>query len=324
VRKGQSGQGLLAISIVLTQRSVLEAHWAKHSPLRVAGKVGTDTPIGRNVELGGLVAIVDWATRSVVAQIEVPCASGMAVSVDHLYVASMRANYITVIDRKLQTVGRVTHRLINDPHSVVLSSQRLLVTSSGVDGILDLDLAGKLWWSWLSFEHQYTRDQFGEVVDRSRSADHRRSDYPTLHQATHVNSAIPHGENAVLATLFHQGEVVEIDRASGQSAVLDSGLTQPHSLRATSAGFSVADTGVGRAILYDSRFRRRALVPLRTNWLADAIHDESSGNWFLLDGQRCRLVEVDSNGACLGEMRFNDDWKAFAIEELPSRWIYED
>ena len=81
-------------------------------------------------------------------------------------------------------------------------------------------------------------------------ADQRVQKYGTLKQTTHVNSVAELPDGRVLATLFHQGTVIAIDRATGSWQTLLGGLDHPHAVRVLDEEhITVADTAHGKALL---------------------------------------------------------------------------
>ncbi len=79
-------------------------------------------------------------------------------------------------------------------------------------------------------EHEYARTPKGEKRTVERGLDHHQYNYPTLYQTTHINSAIVLDSDYYLATLFHQGLLVKINRTNGKLEVLLSELNCPHAL----------------------------------------------------------------------------------------------
>src|SRR5256885_536207 len=78
---------------------------------------------------------------------------------------------------------------------------------------------GELLWYWLATERGCDVSRHGQLRRLNIHRDFRSSIIGTANQTTHVNSALPvnlNGTAIILASLFHQGEMVSIDRASGR------------------------------------------------------------------------------------------------------------
>jgi hypothetical protein len=146
--------------------------------------------------------------------------------------------------------------------------------------------------------------------------------YGTLAQTTHVNSAAELPDGTVLATLFHQGMVIAIDRESGDWQPVLEGLNHPHSVRVLNENYiTVADTGHGRALLVHLKDRKGTIetqVAADTNWLQDCCYDYQNDRWFLVDGKNSR---VDLRTGTVGERalaRFdlNPEWRLYEVLPL--------
>ena len=214
--------------------------------------------------------------------------------------------------------------LFNLPRTLQRTEHGLLITSSGVDAILEIDLAGNLLWSWWATDHGYDSLKTGERRKLEPGIDHRHRCYPSHAQTTHLNSAIvdPHDPSKVLAVLFYQGTIVRIDRESLSHDVVASGLNGPHHVRGTPDGYMVSNTRDGFVQLYDRAFspcgkvfgaNRR--VPRLIRWTQDALQTPY-GTHLIADGNRFRILEVDGRG---GEaaVRFGMPRRVFQLQPVP-------
>ena len=124
----------------------------------------------------------------------------------------------------------------------------------------------------------------------------------TAEQAMHVTSAILESKRSVLATLFHQGSLVSIDRETGETQTLLRGLCRPHGLHRCDGGFILSDTLGHRALLLDRELAVRSEIPFGSQWLQDTIVT-SAGTYLTLEnvhidqlpepGLTNRLTEID-------------------------------
>ncbi|MGH8887287.1 MAG: hypothetical protein ACRDYX_19405 [Egibacteraceae bacterium] len=306
---------LLAVSFVMTKYGLMREHWARHSRLVDDGVLGTDRPIGRHVDLGGCLALVDWDAKEIAEVLPLPGPAGFVQHNGQLFVALWRKNAILVLDRELRPVREFSHQYLNDPHTLRAAHDGLLVANTGLDGLLLLAPQGDLLWSWLAVDHGFTHDRLGNRRWIDLDADHRDRDYPTLLQTTHLNSALedPNDRGLIYASLFHQGAIVRIDRRTGATMVVGAGLDHCHSIRSTDEGFVVCDTRGCRLVHYDREFRLRDVVAVEGSWLADAWPTQL-GSFLVLDGGWQRIVEVSEHGEPVAEMRFDPDWKGFQLE----------
>ena len=214
--------------------------------------------------------------------------------------------------------------LFNLPRTVQRTENGLLITSSGLDAIIEIDLAGNLLWSWWATDHGYDKLKSGARRKVDASIDHRRRCYPSHAQTTHLNSAIldPHDPGKILAVLFYQGSIVRIDRQSLEHEVVATGLNGPHHVRGTPEGYMVSNTRAGLVQLYDRSFSPRGevyganrRVPRLIRWTQDAL-PTPYGTHLIADGNRFRILEVDGRGN-EATARFGLPRRVFQLQAVP-------
>jgi hypothetical protein len=186
----------------------------------------------------------------------------------------MFGNRVTVLSDELEILDSFGHPIMNDLHTIRRTAAGLLITSSGTDAIVELTTEGDISWLWLACAHGYGRTALGAPTWTRRAKDYRSSMVNTPDQATHCNSAISlkyHGRETVFATLFHQGEIIAIDKASGKHKVVFRGLNRPHSIRQAGDGWLVCDSRSGAVLILDSDFWISRVVEDDFNWVQDAV-----------------------------------------------------
>jgi hypothetical protein len=299
-----------------TRFDILKAHWEKHSPKLENGAVGSKEPIV-NVDLGGMVFEVDWLQKKVTHFPFIRCPGGIEIWRNHIVVPSMWEHEIYFFDRNFNMVNSFSHPYLSDIHSISLTSNdTLLVTSTGIDAILEFTFDGTLIWNWFATLNGYTIDQLG--VSRNliiENIDHRKNDYPTLSQTTHLNSVIedPFSDDYLITTLFHQGEVVSVDKKTGSTTVLLSGLLSPHGLRKTENGFIVSNTRLGETLILDKNFKILSRFDLQSSWLQDSCISPW-GTLFGIRSEKYDIIEVSlSNGEILDEFKYDSNWRGYQI-----------
>src|SRR5207247_659860 len=105
-------------------------------------------------------------------------------------------------------------------------------------------------WSWWATEQGLDVTPRGRQRVLDRTVDYRGVEFGTLAQTTHVNAAIELPDGQMLASLFHQGMLVAIDRESGRWRPVLEGLRHPHALHLLDDHHvTLADSGRGLALL---------------------------------------------------------------------------
>ncbi|QBD81582.1 hypothetical protein EPA93_38680 [Ktedonosporobacter rubrisoli] len=308
------------LSCISTKHSMLKKHWATsreqtECPLTVLGS--RQKP---KEDQGGLLCLLD-DTGDVQELAELPMPAGMAHSDKGILVASIDAvhevsNDLTAVQEKVSLPA------FNMLHSLSRSQRGYLVASTGLDAVLEFTHEGELLWSWWAIEHGFTLTPTGEPRYLDISADHRGVKYGTLAHTTHVNSAAELPDGTVLASLFHQGMVIAIDRESGEWKPVLEGLDHPHSVRVLAEDYiTVADTARGRALMVrikDGKGSIEAEATADTNWLQDCLYDYRNDQWVLVDGKNSRVIlQSGSTGKKeLARFELNPEWRLYGVLPL--------
>ncbi|WP_437618255.1 hypothetical protein [Sorangium sp. So ce1151] len=274
------------ISVVIRQWTAVyeEAQASKRRLVDVA----TSTELERSPVFNaasGFLLLVDWDGGRVLGGLELPKPTGFLLEGGKLQVALWDQDEIATLAGP-EIVGRLRHRWFNHLHTLERTSRGLLVTSSGTDLVAEIDERGELVWEFFLFEHGYGGKRFrlGQSFERSHNYNRR---YLPAALTTHPNSAILVDEHTVLATLFTTGELVRIDRRSGQVDVVLGGLRRPHAIRRrATGGYTLADTEGGAVVLLDRNLQREGQIPVSSPWIQDAV---LAGERLLVAGNR-RIV----------------------------------
>lgn len=221
-----------------------------------------------------------------------PCPEDGTPADEHI----VRLNEHGVIDLEIR------HPWFSQLRSIRRTEHGLLVTSSGVDAILEVSLDAEILWSWWATEHGYDQAHGGGTRVIDKEIDHRLKCYPGRLQTTHMNSAIvdPYDPSKILTILFYQGKVARIDRDSRKTEVVAENLAGPHHIRSHSKGYMLSNSRKGQVVFFDRDFRVREAM-LATNawfpvkWVQDAI-ETPFGSHLIADCNTFRLRERSANG----------------------------
>jgi hypothetical protein len=193
------------------------------------------------------------------------------------------ADHIIVADGSTASARSIHHPWFAQLHSVSFSDdgRKLLVTSGDFDSILEVDVAsGSVDWKWTTWENGYPVGADGTYIARTRAEFEKaqahgkailfgdldttpfRKGIATGTQPCHVNSAIYSRRGSILTTLFHTGEVLEIDKRTLEKRVVVRNLKEPHEVQRTAEGYCVTDTRNGAWLNFDEDFRLQQRVSL--------------------------------------------------------------
>jgi hypothetical protein len=314
----------VGVSFSTVRFDVVRQHWSRQARAEraVGTAVGVDGlrpgEIGAQPFTGGKMIVVDWETGETVWDMDLDATTGFVVEPDLVYCNNMRLGHIGVIDAaQRKVVDRIANPEFNDLHSLERVGDGFLVSSSGIDALVEVDATGKTRYSWWATEHGWDRLPTGEVRALERGLDHSRYFYPTLMHTVHPNSALPFGPDAILATLFHPGLLVRIDRATGASTVLTEGLNCPHGVkRLPQGGWVLPDTRGYRVLVLDEAFEVVKILESGFGWVQDAT-PLPNGHVLVGDANNSRIVEMNVEEArVVRELRYETNWRVYQISPV--------
>ena len=297
-------------------------------------RLGVDSSVTRDgsemaqqirASFGGVLVVLDWTKGEVIASKPILGASGLAVSGGTIVCASWIEPEVRVFHDG-EEVATVSHRWLNYLHSVDFSPPgNILLACAGSDLIAEFTLDGEAIWDWFGPEHGYSQCPDGRSAFFDRAGDYRKMRTSTAEHAMHVTSAIALPGSSVLATLFHQGELIAIDRASGAAKVLLNGLSRPHGIHRRVGGFLLSDTLGHRIVLLDENLEVCSQIACGSQWLQDSIVT-GAGTYLTLENVhvdqlpephlRNRISEVDGSGRELRGVEVDVDSRLFAVNEI--------
>jgi len=307
---------LVLASFVTVNFGHLRARW--HGMPTPANVLGPSGPVDSNRQ--GSLGLFDTATGECLWTLQLESPAGFCIVDRRIYVASMVGNRIYTLGEDLGLEDSFSSGLMNDLHTAAVDGDGIILTSSGTDAIIRYSFEGKKTWSWLAPDHGYNRTSAGQRRRVRESVDYRLAgNVATPDQTTHINSALPttiEGCDAILATLFHQGELITIDRRTGAARVLLRGLNRPHSIRPRSQGWSLCSSGDSVVALLDSDFSIVSILKRDFDWVQDAVEVDPE-RMLIADANNHRLVVWDyADQVATDVVHYSSDWKIYQIEVL--------
>lgn len=277
-------------------------------------------------------------TRESGQVVEYPEPRGLADIGDGRFLVS-DINRVMLVDSEANILRTFTHPYFAFLHSVSFdpAADSFLVVSSGYDGLIEMDLEGNVRWEWFAWEHGFNPTLDGVYLCRRDDllqqwqAEGKNAvlinpiklgalGMMTSQRSNHPNSACYHPEdkNRVLATLGHSGEVIEIDKGSGISRSVISGLeSMPHAILPYAGGWMVTNTLRGEFWLLNRDFEILRKVSVRGvpgkpsemanhEWL-QAVYPLGEDGFMALDANR-GLISIDLRENCYRVFSVDESW----------------
>lgn len=312
------------LSCISTKHSMLKKHWTDtrqgeqqtECPLTVLGSHQKPKD-----DQGGLVCLLD-DSGNVRSSVSLSTPAGMAQNGNGVLVATLFAIHEVANDLSSIQPDIVSLPAFNMLHSLSRTRRGYLVASTGLDAILEFTPEGELLWNWWATDYGFDQTPTGEPRYIDKEVDYRGTKFGTLAQTTHVNSAAELPDGTVLASLFHQGMIISIDRESGAWQPVIEGLDHPHSVRILNDQyFTLADTARGRGLLIrlkDGKGQIEAEVDAHTSWLQDCSYDYRNDYWVLVDGKNSRVdLRTGTAGEkSLARFDFDPEWRLYEVLPL--------
>lgn len=241
-----------------------------------------------------------------------PCAENGVAGDEHI----ARLNEQGEIDLEIR------HPWFSQIRALRRTENGLLLASSGVDAILEVNLQGEVIWDWWATENGYPKAYGGSIRSIDKSLDHRLFCYSGKLQSTHLNSAIidPYNPDKVLTILFYQGCVARIDRKTLALDIVISGLSGAHHIRPHSKGYMLSNSRKGEVLIYNRQFELIERIKgtadfFPVKWVQDAIEMPDKHSHLIADCNTFNLRERDLQGH---EKKFNTKMpnRIFQIEPV--------
>lgn len=313
----RKSEELLVVAFNMTNKEALagiRGFWSKEGETEYKSCLGRneeDTRLITSDQLGGEIALYNPQNISVpLAQVAVRTPMGLYYDKTRKLLFAGTDHWVTAVSMgSIHSV--LNNRFFNCIHWLSRTHDgNLLVTATGIDAILkvSMDMPERLLSSWFATERGYGRTPSGERRFIDREIFHQGIEYCTPQHTTHINSAVEHDKDRILATLFHQGDLVEIDLCGGGCSVILSGLKNPHAIRKASFGYILSDTNNGRIIKLDKNLKFIGELKGKFDWLQDAIELES-GNFVVADVNNGRLIVMSNKGSSIDQCVYGYDNK---------------
>jgi len=251
-------------------------------------------------------------------EIKIPVATGMYYDSKRKALLCGSGECIRAVKHR-KIIKRYDYPFFNDIHSFSPTLDgNLLVVSTGTDSIFEfsLDNFSKPEWEWFATENGFPKTPTGNKRIISRNTNYQTVATTTPEHTTHINGCLTYKPNKILATLFHQGKIIEIDKITKKWKTILGGLKAPHNIRRTSNGYVVSDTLNNRVLLLSRDFKVENIIKDKFNWVQDALELEG-GNYLIADSNNSRFIKISPSGENLDLYDYSSkDRKVYGFLDL--------
>lgn len=284
---------------------------------KILGRSKEDTLAVKSSEMGGTIVLLDPENinNPHLGEIKVKTPMGLYYSKYHRMLFTGSDHWVHAIS-KGEIVKTLNNQYFNCIHGLAGSLDgKLWVVSTGIDAVIKIDIncPEKTLASWFATEHGYNISANGNTRFIDKTINHQGiDDYSTPEHTTHINSVLEYKKDKLLAVLFHQGELVEIDINTGRTKKILTGLKQPHNIRPVSFGYILSDTNGKRIIKLGKSLKNIGEIKGNFNWIQDAI-ELGNKNIVVADANNGKIVIINPEGKVINEWIFGKDKKRIGV-----------
>ena len=305
----------------------------------------------REPALGGIVYLKIEHGKIVEEKIIAKLTEPRGIDFKNGLLALSSENQIFIFDLKKNEISVIEDNWLSYIHTVKFNTQnnKILVSSSGVDTIMEFDLqTKKKIWEWLAWEEGYnkginpktkTEHILTNSIMKARQlatsktnfiliTNPQKENLPTALRAAFINSAEYYSDNEILITLFHDGAVKKINRKTKKLETIITGLNKPHGGMKFKNKLLVTDTANGKIIVKDGidehHFNFRNLQGKDDNmkhleWLQTSHFNDD--NIITVDSNRMNFTFFNYRLRKKTQVAFNKSWAVQDFVILPADHI---
>ena len=305
----------------------------------------------REPALGGIVYLKIEQGEIVEEKILAKLTEPRGIDFKNGLLALSSENQIFIFDLNKNKIEAIEDNWLSYIHTVKFNTQsnKILVSSSGVDTIMEFDLqTKKKIWQWLAWEEGYNKGinpktktehiltnsiQKAKQLAASKTnfiliTDPQKENLPTALRAAFINSAEYYSDNEILITLFHEGVVKMINRKTKKLETIITGLKKPHGGMKFRNKFLVTDTANGKILIKDgvdeygfnfNNLKGKDENMKHLEWLQTSHYNDDS--IITVDSNRMNFTFFNHVSRKKTHVAFNKSWAVQDFVILPASQI---
>ena len=189
-------------------------------------------------------------------------------------------NKVYVLTNEFQVISNPYFSFIHTVNFSPYQSQNILISSSGLDCIFEFDLKTKKFvWEWFAWENGYAigydsilqkeiyitrKEELAKKWQNEGKAvllinNPSQQSLPTAQRTAFINSVNYHQtrEDKIIATLFHKGQLISIDKITYSSEVILDNLVHPHGGTSSNFECMATSTNSGEIVQMSNGIEKR-------------------------------------------------------------------
>lgn len=294
--------------------SLMQKDWLTSDlPNKALGRDDKSTKKIRPKDFGGCITLIkiDRLTKipTILAEIDILMPMGLCFcdKTSELLVGSA-FGILTV--KGGNTIRNLKHNLFSQVHGISKAKKGFIAACTNTDSIVQFEVNSEdeyvsEIWKWLATDNGYDLDTKGKERKIDPSNDYQFVDEGgTRSHSTHLNSATEYSDDSILTTLFHQDELLMIDKKTKNSEAVLSNMTNLHHIKKNpSGGYMFSATRDNKIVFLNDQLEIIKIIKEDFDWVQDCeIVDK---NIIISDNNNSRFVLFDSSFNKISEIKWD-------------------
>jgi hypothetical protein len=297
----------------------------------------------REPALGGVVSLSIYKGKLFDEEVLTQLKEPRGIDFLHKKLAISSEDKVYVITDDLQTIENDFFSYIHTVSFSPFDKDKLMVSSSGFDCIFEYDLKNSCpVWEWFAWENGYdkgknpqtnsdiflTRDKYTAEQWKKEEKpyllidDPKTQSLPTAQRSAFINSVAYHihKEDFILATFFHEGKMMQINRKDDSLSCIIDNMHHPHGGKRSDTISMATSTNSGEIVVIKDDEEKRYF----TNNLSGKTIELDQMEWLqnsiivdhliiTIDSNRTSFIIIDPQNERYDIIPYNLDW---AIQDM--------
>jgi hypothetical protein len=296
--------------------SRMQDDWKKSdSKEKAVGRDASSTKKIRPIDFGGTLTLIrlnktDPTEVQTLCEMDILMPMGLCFDEDHQQLLVGSAFGIFTV-KEGSIINNLKHNLFSQVHGISKTSRGFIAACTNTDSVVEFEIKKgdqvKEIWKWIAPQNGYTLDTRGNtrVIDPQKNYQFLDEGGTRTH-TTHVNSVIEYNNTDVLITLFHQDQLIKVDRLTNEKCIIFSGMTNLHHIKKDPAGdFFFSATRRSACIFLNNDLKIKKTLEKDFDWVQDC---ELVSNYIVVsDNNNSRLAVFDNEYNYKGEITWSND-----------------
>lgn len=282
----------------------IKEYWKRNRDAKASlGRTLEDTQCVSQNDVGGVLLLIDpnleGSSPIMLSEMDITTPMGLCFFSKEVGLLVGSSNTILRI-KGGKIVEELRNNLFSQVHVLTKTKNNTVIAAcSNTDSLVEFNpLSSKdSVWEWIATDYdEFSIDRTGKSRKIDNKINYQKlQDFGTRNHTTHINSVEVYDKSHVLATLFHQGCLIRINKKTKKTETIINNLINPHGVHKISTGYILSDTKNGRVVLLKNNLTVKSIFNVKSKWVQDSV--EYNDNIIIIgDDDNGNLIFLDKNG----------------------------